>query len=218
MVLPLDLWTDEVNSQEEHRVVSPEPGSQINQAEQSQKNRYTQLLQRFQDKMSQNSNLERKLVSSQDDKNQPFYRWFRYREGFSSKLISYLLTEVHSQVGTLLDPFAGSGAALFSAASLGWDARGIDVLPVGSYIFEARIAALGVNRRLFAEAVDAINQIGDFTQYHDPAYSLKHVAISQGAFPVATENALVGYLAYCHKNIADEHVRKLAILRLLLYP
>jgi DNA modification methylase len=211
MVLPVDLWTAEPDPQEELEATSPDLVSHIDQEALAQENIYARLLQHFQDKLSLNSNLGRKLVSSQDDKNQPFYRWFRYKEGFSSKLISYLLTEVHSQAGTLLDPFAGSGAALFSAASLGWNAKGIDVLPIGSHVFDARIAALEVDGHLFAEAVNAINQIDDFAQYTDPTYSLKHVAISQGAFPQATENALVGYLAYCHKHIANEHVRKLAL-------
>ncbi len=206
MALPLNLWAEQPDFQEELATLAPESAHSSNQ-----EGTYARLLQHFQDKISLNSNLGRKLVSSQDDKNQPFYRWFRYKEGFSSKLISYLLTEVHSQVGTLLDPFAGSGAALFSAASLGWHARGIDVLPVGSHIFAARIAALQVDRQQFTDAVNTINQVDDFVQYYDPAYSLEHVAISQGAFPQATENALVGYLAYCQKYITNEYVRKLAL-------
>lgn len=210
---PLNLWsegTEEQNSQKGPKTISQREQT-VEKAEQSRIDIYDRLLQHFRDKMTLNGKLDRKLVSSQDDKKQPFYRWFRYKEGFSSKLISYLLTEVHPQVGTLLDPFAGSGAALFSAASLGWEAKGIDVLPVGQYIFNARIAALEVDKRRFAETVNTINQIGDFAQYYDPAYQLQHVAITQGAFPPATEKALVGYVAYCHAHIADEHIRTLAL-------
>lgn len=210
---PLDLWSEEAeerNSQKDPETISQEEQT-VEEVEQSHTDIYDRLLQHFRDKMMLNSKLDRKLVSSQDEKTQPFYRWFRYKEGFSSKLISYLLTEVHSQIGTLLDPFAGSGAALFSAASLGWEAQGIDVLPVGLHIFDARLAALEVDKRRFSETVNTLKQIDDFAQYYDPAYQLQHVSITQGAFPPATEKALVGYVAYCHAHIADEHIRKLAL-------
>src|SRR2546430_17253290 len=78
-----------------------EGGEQV-QAEQTQEI-YAELLLHFQDRIRTNDRLERKLVSSQDDKERPFYSWFRYREGFSSKLVSYLLNGVHPNQGTLLD-------------------------------------------------------------------------------------------------------------------
>jgi len=168
-------------------------------------------MQHFQDRIRTNSTLGRKLVSSQDDKDQPFYRWFRYREGFSSKLVSYLLNEVHPNRGTLLDPFAGSGAALFSAASLGWQTRGIEVLPVGPYVIEARIAVALVDRQRFTETVEPLRRVNDFAEFYDPAYSLNHVAITRGAFPEEAEKALTGYLSYCHNNIHDEPMRQLAL-------
>lgn len=210
---PLNLWSGE--AEEQNIPQEPEIAAQKEQSaaerEQLQTEIYSQLLQHFREKMTLNSKLDRRLVSSQDDKKQPFYRWFRYKEGFSSKLIHYLLTEVHPQIGTLLDPFAGSGAALFSAASLGWEAKGMDVLPVGLHIFQARLAAQESDKRLFAETVNTIQRIDDFAQYYDPAYQFQHVAISQGAFPPDTEKALVGYVAYCHASIVDEHVRRLAL-------
>src|SRR6476619_6685404 len=88
------------------------------------------LLVRFEDKIKLNPALNRQLVSYQANKETPFYRWFKYREGFTSHLVQYLLDTIHPTPGQLLDPFAGSGAALFAATSMGWSTQGIEVLPV----------------------------------------------------------------------------------------
>ena len=63
-----------------------------------------------------NTDLDRSLVSFQANKNEPFYRWFKYKEGFSSALVCYCLEKLAGKRGVLLDPFAGAGAALFACA------------------------------------------------------------------------------------------------------
>jgi hypothetical protein len=168
------------------------------------------LLSRFTESLETNLDLDRKLVSYQADKDAPFFRWFKYREGFTSRLVAYLLEKVHPQPGLLLDPFAGSGAALFGAAKLGWATEGIEVLPVGIYAVEARVAADRVDANLFARTVEELGAT-DFERHFDTAYQLQHIAITDGAFPADTERALVGYLAYCHTRIGDADVKKLAL-------
>src|SRR3954470_20892043 len=98
------------------------------------------LFRRFAPKIRINPDLDRRLVSYQADKEAPFYGWFKYREGFTSRLVHYLLESVHPEPGVLLDPFAGSGTALFAASNLGWQTRGIEVLPVGVQAIETRVA------------------------------------------------------------------------------
>jgi len=73
----------------------------------------------YSDRICVNPRLTRRLVSFQANKDQPTYRWFKYKEGFSSRLVSYLLGSLAEGTGTLLDPFAGSGAALFASRDLG---------------------------------------------------------------------------------------------------
>lgn len=82
--------------------------------------------------------LSRLLVSFQADKSRPIYRWYKYKEGFSAALIEYFLEKYKLELGTILDPFAGSGAALFVAAEKGLQAEGIEVLPIGQLLIEAR--------------------------------------------------------------------------------
>jgi hypothetical protein len=61
--------------------------------------------------------LNRKVVSFQANKEVPFYRWYKYKEGFSAHLVEYYIRR-HGIDSTrrILDPFAGSGAALFGAS------------------------------------------------------------------------------------------------------
>jgi hypothetical protein len=77
-------------------------------------------------------------VSFQGNKNQPVYRWYKYKEGFSVDLIVYLLEKYGIKQGKILDPFAGSGTTLFAAASRGLSADGIELLPIGQELIITR--------------------------------------------------------------------------------
>src|SRR5690348_13799931 len=88
-----------------------------------------ELYEKFKSKIVTNDALDRTLVSFQANKKAPFYSWFKYREGFSEALVTYLLQHFMPQPGVLLDPFSGAGSALFAASSLGWQTIGIEVLP-----------------------------------------------------------------------------------------
>jgi DNA modification methylase len=83
--------------------------------------------------------LNRKVVSFQGNKEIPFYRWYKYKEGFSAHLVEYYIRR-HGIDTTkkVLDPFAGSGSTLFGASDLGIDALGIELLPIGQHIIKTR--------------------------------------------------------------------------------
>jgi hypothetical protein len=103
------------------------------------------LLSRFADRMRVNPTLGCTLVSFQANKAEPVYRWFKFKEGFSAALVRYFLDHEGSQGRRLLDPFAGSGTALFAAGAPGMDADGIELLPIGVYLIRARMAFLRSN-------------------------------------------------------------------------
>ena len=58
-----------------------------------------ELLNRFQDKLETAYHLNRQVVSFQANKSQPIYRWFKYKEGFSSTLVKYFLRSEERRVG-----------------------------------------------------------------------------------------------------------------------
>ncbi|MBD1945616.1 site-specific DNA-methyltransferase [Coleofasciculus sp. FACHB-712] len=170
----------------------------------------TALYEKFKTKIIANPCLNRRLVSFQANKETPFYSWFKYKEGFSERLVTYLLQNFKRQPGILLDPFAGCGAALFAASSLGWQNMGIELLPVGIYAIQSRILANKINIKEFNLVVDEIIKI-NFADYYDPCYQIKHIAITRGAFPSNEENQLVGYISYCHKLVTNDDIRNLLL-------
>ena len=106
----------------------------------------TVLLGHFASQLSVDDNLTRRLVSFQANKNKAYYRWYKYKEAFSAELVEYLFHKYGGEKGKMLDPFAGTGTALFACSSLGWDADGIEILPVGQKIIEANILARSLSK------------------------------------------------------------------------
>ena len=157
-----------------------------------------------------NSALDRSLVSFQANRGVPFYSWFKYREGFSESLVTYLLQHLHPHPGHLLDPFAGGGSALFAARKLGWRTEGIEVLPVGAYSIQARLRTDHLVVASFAAEVTCL-LTENFATHYDSAFAFHHIAITRGAYPEEEERQLVGYLAYCHRHVQDEDIRGLLL-------
>ncbi len=168
------------------------------------------LYERYERHVQVNPDLSRCLVSYQANKEQPFYRWFKYKEGFSSALVKHCLCAIGQRPGALLDPFAGSGAALFASQEVGWRAHGIELLPVGVKIMEARAAAQAVRA---ADLDEAILRIGraDFEKHYSEELAFRHIAITQGAFSESTQRQMAGYLAYCQLLAREPNL--LALLR-----
>lgn len=170
----------------------------------------TELYEKFKTKIATNDALDRTLVSFQANKRVPFYSWFKYREGFSEALVTYLLQQLMPQPGVLLDPFSGAGSALFAASSLGWRTKGIEVLPVGIYATRARMVAKSINMEQFQQAIADSLQV-NFTDYYDEMYAFKHIAITRGAYLTTEEKQLIGYVTYCHRCIAQDDIRTLML-------
>lgn len=71
--------------------------------------------------------------------NVPRHRWFPFKEGFSSTLVSNVLLDIKRSPGFLLDPFLGSGTTALEASHWGWSTYGIEVNPFIAFV--ARVKA-----------------------------------------------------------------------------
>jgi len=158
--------------------------------------------------MEVNLSLNRQLVSFQANREVPFYAWFKYKEGFSASLVEYFLAKLTDKPGTLLDPFAGAGSALFAARELGWNAVGVEVLPVGCHAIDARLASEHVAPDQFEAAVKKCLNVHFADHASDPD-ALRHIPITAGAFPEHNERDLNGYLAYCRRSFRNPYVKTL---------
>ena len=155
--------------------------------------------------ITHNPQLNRTLVSFQANKNTPYYRWFKYKEGFSAQMVHYLLNTLTAKRGALLDPFSGTGTALFASRESGWKATGIELLPVGCAITKARQAAEQVEQKALQKEMETIRDM-DFSTIK-PHSPIKHIAITEGAFSQETEAQLNGYLTYCENQIEAPHLK-----------
>jgi len=151
-----------------------------------------ELERQFEGKLVVNRDLNRTLVSFQANKRQNSYRWFKYKEGFSASLVRYVLERLHIDTGRFLDPFAGSGAALFGAAKQGLDAVGIELLPVGCQVIEARKLATSADAPVIAEVLGRWAE-QKLWRKEKKSLPFSHLRITQGAFPPETEAALGKY-------------------------
>ena len=149
---------------------------------------------RFVHKLSVQPSLTRALVSFQANKNRVAYRWYKYKEAFSASLVENLLQQYGVSQGAILDPFAGSGTALFAARALGLDAEGVELLPIGQEIIAARKSLEdGFTARDFAE----LKGWSTTRPWQDVAnvISLPELRITKGAYPPETLAAIQGFLA-----------------------
>lgn len=162
------------------------------------------LYDKLQDKLEIANNLSRKVVSFQANKEEPFYRWFKYKEGFSSSLVQYFLDTYCPKGGKVLDPFAGAGTTLFAASETGCDGYGIELLPVGIFAMQTRQAVAGVDlsslKKLVKEVWQQVQNIPQAT------ISFNHIPITKDAFPDETEELLNKYLTFC-ETIEDRKVQ-----------
>jgi hypothetical protein len=149
---------------------------------------------RWADKLRVDNSLTRALVSFQANKGRAVYRWFKYKEAFSAGLIEHLLNKYRISTGVLLDPFAGSGTALFVAGGHGMKAEGIELLPIGRTLIATKqlidwdLKEADVTRLAFwrdehpwrkCKTVKPINEL----------------RITRGAYPAETLDAMGRFLA-----------------------
>lgn len=156
---------------------------------------------RLADRLETAFHLNRKIVSFQANKDEPIYRWFKYKEGFSSTLVKYFLTEYGNKAGKLLDPFAGIGTTLFAGQELGWQSFGVEILPVGVFVMQTREAINGIDINKLRSTIKNIwNDLENIENYDT---QINHINITKDAFSDETETLLNKFLSYC-SNLNDK--------------
>ena len=165
----------------------------------------------FQDKLRPESALSRQMVSFQASKTRAFYRWYKYKEAFSAELAEYLFC-LYGITGRLLDPFAGSGTALFAAGAMGIEADGIELLPVGQEIVQTRL----VLQQTFESADFARLTCWRETRLWNQSEaqcSVPTLRITEGAYPPETLSAIEKFMGARQQE--NEKVKQVLIFALL---
>ncbi len=163
------------------------------------------LAEFYRDKLQVNPDLTRSLVSFQANKSEPIFRWFSYREGFSRALIEYLLDNLEiPEGGTILDPFAGTGAAAFVGAQYRHlTGYAIELLPVGVFFMKCRNLFASLSNEILAELARRAGAGRDRWLAVPPTWAYQHLNITRGAFPEETERELAQYKTWAAQQDRD---------------
>ncbi len=174
-----------------------------------------QLFQYFKSKFVVCSSISRFLVSFQANKTRAVYRWYRFKEAFSASLVEHLFNKYGITAGRILDPFAGSGTALFAASAMGIDADGIELLPIGHEIIKAKQI---LDEEFTSTDFERLRQwseqrVWEQSEAHVP---LPELRITQGAYPEKTKEAIEKYIgAYQREKSRVQAILRFALLCVL---
>jgi len=159
--------------------------------------------------------LTRSLVSFQANKARAVYRWYKYKEAFSAGLVEHLLFKHHIAAGRLLDPFAGSGTALFAAGALGLDADGIELLPIGQQIVFTKQL---LETEFTDEDYECLKRWTSSAVWQQAGkkITLPELRITRGAYPEPTRESIEMFLgAATQENERVQTVLRFALLCVL---
>lgn len=172
----------------------------------------TELESYFKSKFYVQTSLTRALVSFQANKNKPIYRWYKYKEGFSASLVEYFLEKFDIKNGKILDPFAGSGTALFASSSLGLNADGIELLQIGQQIISTKQL---LEDNFSAEDFETLRKWIEKPLWKDSnkKISLNELRITAGAYPENTKEQIEKFLATIQNE--NKKVRSVLFFALL---
>jgi len=104
----------------------------------------------------------------------------------------------------LLDPFSGSGVALFAGLGKGYSSVGVEILPIGNYVIKNRTKINKIKRDDLEKALNDCTNM-DFSKYCTSKDKYRHLAITAGAFPEENEKQLLGFLNYCKEEYSNKN-------------
>lgn len=159
--------------------------------------------------------LTRKLVSFQANKSRVYYRWYKYKEAFSTDLVEYLFCRYPVAGGKILDPFAGAGTALFTCAALGYNADGVELLPVGQKIISANALARAAGKDNIISRIEHWLLKKPWNGECE-SKQIGVLRITDGAYPRSTHDKIGRYL-YCleHEPAQAREILLFALLCVL---
>jgi len=118
------------------------------------------------------------------------HRWFKFKEAFSAQLVHRLIESFELQPPChILDPFSGASTTLLVARELYFDATGIEVLPIGDIVWEAKSQS---GPRL----ISRLKEIRQWVESTPPGKSQRpfpHIPITLHAFDATSEAHLMWY-------------------------
>ena len=90
---------------------------------------------------------------------------------------------------------------------MGFDSLGMEILPIGEFVLNARMALEEADTDAMIIEIEKIRKM-NFEKYPiSGKHDLRHITITKGAFPPETERALNGFLEYINKDVHNRTVK-----------
>lgn len=150
------------------------------------------------------NSLTRQMVSFQANKVKPTYRWYKYKEAFSSTLVKRFLSDLNVKTGKVLDPFSGAGTTLFKASEMGFNSVGIELLPIGYEITISKLIGYGPNKYNILNLLRKWKETKPWKCVTE-RIPFNVLRITQGAYSDETLNSIQKYLKCVSKE--DDYIQ-----------
>lgn len=151
------------------------------------------------------------ILNYSTEKDNPFQRWYRYKEGFSMQFIEKITEEYgDSKTKTLLDPFSGSGTTVLTANKMGYRGIGFEVNPFSYFLMDVKQRNYsGEEVTLFEEEYKRI--LNELQNDQFEVYELPKLSISAKVFQKEAEVAMMSCKVKIYK-LEGSKVRDLLFL------
>lgn len=170
------------------------------------------LYKKYEEVLEIDHSLSRQLVSFQANKKKSAFRWYKFKEAFSSDLVESVISKYIFSKGVILDPFAGSGTTLFTAFTSGYSCDGIELLPIAQEIISTRLI---IDNLLSKEEIQTLLDwtINKPWEIYESNFSLPTIRISENAYPEGTQNYIENFIELSKKE--STNVNKVLLFALL---
>lgn len=98
-------------------------------------------------------------VTFSSSSNAPFQRWYGYLEGYSIDFVEQIANDYAPEARRIIDPFVGTGTALFAAERLGATAFYSEVNPLLRFLIETKYGVLRLNGNKRMELADRMEEL-----------------------------------------------------------
>ncbi|OCA97838.1 DNA methyltransferase [Clostridium beijerinckii] len=131
------------------------------------------------------------ILNYSTEKDSPFQRWYRYKEGFSIQFIDKIIEEYSDgNIKKLLDPFCGSGTTILAANKHGCQGIGFEVNPFSFFLTKIKQDYYSLEEvDVFKNEYEQI--ISSLVKYELENYTLPKLSISGKVFQDEAEKVMM---------------------------
>ncbi len=171
------------------------------------------LENKYRNLLEVSKNFNRRNVSYQANKDLGIYNWFKFKEAFSDELVKILLSSFNlSNDSIILDPFAGSGTTLFSAATEGINSIGFDIMPFSKIIIDAKTNLENYDLNELKSLIDDFHNLEIPKNFNKRTH---YVPITKDAYPDSNDHFLAFISDWIENKTITRELKNLFLVSVL---